>query len=82
MRDNAHLAPKALIESSSFDWEGDVTQTPWSESIIYELHVKGFYSVARGHSGSNSGTCRFRKHQNVIAYLKELELKVRWSYCQ
>ena len=26
-----------------FDWEGDrPLETPWHETVIYELHVKGF----------------------------------------
>ncbi|QQF77870.1 glycogen debranching protein GlgX [Histophilus somni] len=72
-RDNAHLAPKALIESSSFDWEGDILpQTPWSESIIYELHVKGFTQLREDIPEAIRGTYAGLAHQNVIAYLKEL----------
>ena len=42
-RDNAHIAPRAVIISEDFDWENDsAPNTPWAETIVYELHVKGF----------------------------------------
>ena len=42
-RDNAHLAPRAVVISEDFNWENDtLPNTPWAETIVYELHVKGF----------------------------------------
>ena len=42
-RDNAHIAPRAVIISEDFAWENDTApNTPWAETIVYELHVKGF----------------------------------------
>src|SRR5699024_12790576 len=41
--DNAWLAPKSVITEDDFDWQDDkAPRTPWPETIIYELHVKGF----------------------------------------
>ncbi|WP_315862638.1 glycogen debranching protein GlgX [Euhalothece natronophila] len=41
--DDSHLIPKCVVVNPFFDWEGDkLLQTPLSESIIYEVHVKGF----------------------------------------
>jgi glycogen operon protein len=41
--DSAALMPRARIVSSEFDWAGDrPPATPWSETVLYELHVKGF----------------------------------------
>lgn len=35
-------APRGVIVDTAFDWEGDAPPNiPWSESIIYEVHVKG-----------------------------------------
>ena len=35
--------PKGVVVDTSFDWEGDrLLDIPWNETIIYELHVKGF----------------------------------------
>ncbi|MBN6709712.1 glycogen debranching protein GlgX [Haemophilus haemoglobinophilus] len=71
-RDNGHLAPKALITSSSFDWENDIPpQTPWAESIIYELHVKGFTQLREDIPAEIRGTYAGLAHPNTIAYLKE-----------
>ncbi len=40
--DNADSTPKCVITDESFDWEGDrLLRRPWSETIIYEAHVRG-----------------------------------------
>jgi len=32
-----------VIDPGSYDWEGDVSpRTPWRDTVIYELHVRGF----------------------------------------
>jgi glycogen operon protein len=42
-RDNALLAPLAAVVDSAFTWGDDAPpRTPWHETVIYELHVKGF----------------------------------------
>jgi glycogen operon protein len=42
-RDNAAFAPLAAVLDGSFDWSGDrAPRTPWHQTVIYELHVKGF----------------------------------------
>ncbi len=72
-RDNAHAAPKSVLVDSSFDWE-DVSSpgTPWSETIVYELHVKGFTmrhpDVPEELRGAYSGLA----HPAVVEYLKDL----------
>jgi glycogen operon protein len=41
--DDADAIPKCVVVDPSFDWEGDARlETPWAETIVYELHVKGF----------------------------------------
>ncbi len=42
-RDSAAFAPLGVVTDSTFDWSGE--QRPnvsWSETIIYEAHVRGF----------------------------------------
>jgi isoamylase len=41
--DDAEAIPKCVVVDPSFDWE-DVPKpyTPWPETVIYEVHVKGF----------------------------------------
>lgn len=42
-RDNAHLAPLGAVVDDAFTWGNDAfPRTEWSNTIIYELHVKGF----------------------------------------
>ena len=41
--DDAWGMPKCVVGNPYFDWEGDrAPKTPLSDSIIYEVHVKGF----------------------------------------
>ncbi len=42
-RDSALVMPKCQVIDPTFDWEGDrPPDTAWNDTIIYELHVKGF----------------------------------------
>jgi glycogen operon protein len=42
-RDNADLAALAAVIDPAFTWGDDrPPRTPWHETVIYELHVKGF----------------------------------------
>ena len=42
-RDSAANLPKCIVVDDQFDWEGDERpQTAWNNTIIYEMHVKGF----------------------------------------
>jgi isoamylase len=42
-RDNAAGLPKSVVVSNEFDWAGDkAPDIPLAESIIYEMHVRGF----------------------------------------
>jgi len=42
-RDSAAVAPLAAVIDAAFTWGDDRRpQTPWHDTVIYELHVKGF----------------------------------------
>jgi isoamylase len=42
-RDSAPFAPLAVVVEPAFTWGDDAPpRTPWHETVIYELHVKGF----------------------------------------
>ena len=42
-RDSAPYAPLAAVVDAAFTWGDDrPLRTPWHETLIYELHVKGF----------------------------------------
>ena len=72
-RDNAHIAPRAVIISEDFDWENDsAPNTPWAETIVYELHVKGFSQLNNKIPAELRGTYAGLSHPINLAYLKEL----------
>ncbi len=42
-RDNAHAAPLGVVIDPAFTWGDDrPPKTPWHQTVIYEVHVKGF----------------------------------------
>jgi glycogen operon protein len=59
-RDSAGAMPKAVVVSDAFDWGSDrPLRTPWNETVVYEVHVKGFTcrhpEVTRELRGSYAG---------------------------
>ncbi|MDP8098914.1 glycogen debranching protein GlgX [Pasteurella atlantica] len=72
-RDNAHLAPKAVIFEDKFAWQDD--QSPniaWADTIIYEANVKGLTKLREDLPENIRGTYVGVAHPKMIAYLKEL----------
>jgi glycogen operon protein len=42
-RDNARFMPKCRVVDTAFTWKDDRRpKVPWSETVLYELHVRGF----------------------------------------
>ncbi|MGH3848689.1 MAG: glycogen debranching protein GlgX, partial [Pseudonocardiaceae bacterium] len=40
--DSAPYVPRSIVVNPYFDWENDrLLKTPWSDTVIYEMHVKG-----------------------------------------
>ena len=71
--DSAHLVPKALVVDESFDWEGDrQLDIPEHETIIYELHVKGFTKLHPDIPEQLRGTYAALANPATIAYLQSL----------
>ena len=47
-RDNAWCAPLAAVVDPAFTWGDDrAPRTPWHNTVIYELHVRGFSKLNR-----------------------------------
>jgi len=72
--DSATHAPKAAVPRvDGYDWEGDVPLgRPMAESVVYELHVKGFSMRNPGIPPELRGTYAGLGHAASLAYLKEL----------
>jgi glycogen operon protein len=72
-RDSAPFVPKSVIVHDSFPWGDDHRpQTAWSDSVIYELHVKGFTKLHPGIPENLRGTYAGLGHPESIDYLKGL----------
>jgi isoamylase len=68
--DNAAEAPKSIVHFEDFDWQGDQPlRTPWSKTIVYELHVRGF---TQDPSSGVEFPGTYRGLTEKIPYLREL----------
>ncbi|MBK4729728.1 glycogen debranching protein GlgX [Oxynema sp. CENA135] len=72
-RDDAEFIPKAIVIDESFDWEGDrLLNIPEHDTIIYEMHVKGFTRQHPEIPPDLRGTYAGLGHPAAIAYLQSL----------
>src|SRR5215475_7750691 len=72
-RDDAWGVPKSVVIDSGFDWQNDKRPAiPLHESVIYELHVKGFSQLWRDLPEHLRGTYAGLGSQPAIDYLKRL----------
>ncbi len=72
-RDNAAAMPKCQVIDPSFDWEDErAPGTPWNDTIIYELHVKGFTALQPGIPEPLRGTYAGLASPPAIAHLQRL----------
>jgi isoamylase len=71
--DSAPAIPRCVVVDESFDWEDDRTlRRPWAETVIYELHVKGFTKQFPEVREDLRGTYAGLASDTAIDYLKEL----------
>jgi len=71
--DNAQSSMKSVVaDPHTYDWEGDVTlKRPFAQSVIYEMHVKGFtFHPSSGIGQNTRGT--YAGLIEKIAYLQDL----------
>ena len=72
-RDNAEEMPKCVVVDQAFSWGGDgLLRTPWSKTVIYEVHVKGFTARHPHVPEHLRGTYAGLSTPAVIEYLQEL----------
>src|SRR5262245_8279395 len=72
-RDSSKYLPKCALIDTKFNWEGDAPlRTPWSKTMIYELHVKGFTARHPAVPEKMRGTYAGLTHPAVIKHLKAL----------
>lgn len=72
-RDSAPYAPLAAVVDSRFSWRGDrPPRIPWHQTLIYELHVKGFSALNPLVPKELRGTYAGLASPGAIRHLKEL----------
>ncbi|MDD5462260.1 MAG: glycogen debranching protein GlgX [Methylococcales bacterium] len=72
-RDSASSMPKCQVINPDFTWEYDQPpQTPWHETVIYELHVKGFTRLHSQVPSALRGTYAGLATKPVITHLRKL----------
>ncbi|MEI8257852.1 MAG: glycogen debranching protein GlgX, partial [Deltaproteobacteria bacterium] len=72
-RDNAWGAPKSVVVDTAYDWEGDdAPATAWHDTVIYEVHVKGFTARHPDVPAKLRGTYAGIASEASLAHLKKL----------
>jgi glycogen operon protein len=72
-RDNASAMPKCVVVEEAFTWgEEHRPSVPWTETVFYELHVRGFTMQHPGVAPALRGTFAGLAAPAVIEYLREL----------
>ncbi len=75
-RDSAPFMPKCVVVDPNFDWHGQSVlsevRVPFDDTIIYELHVKGFTKRFPGMAEHLRGTYAGLGEEAVVKYIKQL----------
>ncbi|AUX21602.1 glycogen debranching protein [Sorangium cellulosum] len=72
-RDSAWGAPKSVVVDHRFAWDGDrPPRTPWQDTVLYEVHVKGFTQRHPGVPAHLRGTYAGLASEAAIAHFKRL----------
>jgi glycogen operon protein len=71
-RDSASFVPKCQVVDSAFTWGRRPDQRPWHETIIYELHVKGYTMLHPEVGDAVRGTFAGLAAAPVATYLRDL----------
>ncbi|MGA2363968.1 MAG: glycogen debranching protein GlgX [Steroidobacteraceae bacterium] len=71
--DSAAAMPKAVVTFDRFDWGADrPPRTAWSDTIIYEAHLRGLSMRHEGIAHSMRGSAAALGHEQIIAHLQRL----------
>ncbi|WP_258046949.1 glycogen debranching protein GlgX [Sphingomonas folli] len=72
-RDSAPAMPKAMVVDDHWDWSRDRRpNTPWSETVIYEAHVKGLTKLMELVPARERGSYAALGHPAVIRHLQRI----------
>ncbi len=69
-RDSAPFVPHSVVVDPAYDWRGDRRpEVPWADTVVYELHVKGFTAAHPGVPEHLRGTYAGLAHPAAIDHL-------------
>ncbi|MFW6178736.1 MAG: glycogen debranching protein GlgX [Desulfohalobiaceae bacterium] len=71
-RDSAPFMPKCRVEDPAFTWGRSMQPHPWHETVIYELHVRGYTKLHPDVPQEIRGTFEALASQPVLDYLQQL----------
>ncbi|CAM2143328.1 Glycogen operon protein GlgX homolog [Pararobbsia alpina] len=72
-RDSAPAVPKSIVTAESFDWSLDrKPNVPWTDTVIYEAHVRGVSMLRDDVRPPERGTFAALGEQAFIEHLKRL----------
>jgi len=72
-RNSARYMPRCRVIDTAFTWADDrPPRTPWHDTVIYELHVKGFTARHPRIPSYLRGTYAALSTEPALAYLKQL----------
>ncbi|MFC3393478.1 glycogen debranching protein GlgX [Brenneria rubrifaciens] len=72
-RDSAGVMAKCVVIAEDYDWQDDrYPQTPWSQTVIYEAHVRGLTQLHPDIPEAMRGSYAALGHPVMIDYLKTL----------
>ena len=71
--DSSAFVPKSVVTNPWFDWGHDhPPRTPWHDTVLYEVHVKGFTARHPGIPAKLRGTYAGFAHPAAIEHLQRL----------
>ncbi len=73
-RDSAPFVPKSVVVDPAFEWQPNTLRhgVPWSQTIAYELHVRGYTKMHPAVPEKERGTFAGLGHKEVVEYIKSL----------
>lgn len=72
-RDSAQGMPKCVVVDTAFTWGRDrAPQRQWHETLIYEMHVRGFTMNSEQVAPQFCGTFAGLSDPSIIGYLRDL----------
>ena len=72
-RDSVGVMPKCVVVDPSFDWQGvERPQVPWSETVLYETHVRGMTRLHPEIDPEQRGTFSALIQPPILDHLRRL----------